>query len=561
MIRTIVYVAIIICLISTVAIAAGPELLINPRTDNFTMVTTSELVPGQAVIEFEADASPSEIDDLVASSGSKKIYESRYKPIKIIQIPAGTTLDDISSRYKRNPKVKDVRPNYIVKALMTPNDPFYSYQWHFFNSTYGGINMPAAWDKSRGQGVIVAVVDTGVAFENFTNKYAIAPDLVNTNFVPGWDFVNNDGHPNDDEGHGTHVTGTIAQTTNNNLGVAGIAFNTSIMPVKVLNQNGSGTATQVGDGIRFAADNGARVINLSLGSSVADPYIESSCQYAYDLGVTIVAASGNDGASTIIYPAAFDNYVIAVGATRYDEQKAFYSNSGTSLDITAPGGDLNVDQNADGFGDGVLQQTFAAHQPKNFGYYFYQGTSMATPHVSGVAALILSRNPSFTPNQVRNFLQSTAEDHAPSGWDSNYGWGIVDADAAVPNLSISITSDGIVELGDVSLGATTSTTPGSQEVVSVDVGPANLSIRSTDFSDGTNNWILASASSEERVKWEYSGDNSVWNTFLESGITYPLLSNVPGGGQQPLYFRLTMPTSTASNNQHGSNVTILATPP
>lgn len=252
--------------------------------------------------------------------------------------------------------------------------------------------------------------------------------------VGGWDFVNWDGHPNDDEGHGTHVAGTVAQTTGNGLGVAGVAFGVTVMPVKVLDSAGTGTLQMVADGIYYAVDNGADVINLSLGASTGAETLRNAVAYAYAHGVTVVAASGNSGAASCDYPAAYDAYVIAVGATQYDEARAPYSNYGSSLDLVAPGGNTLVDLNGDGYGDGVLQNTFG-ETPGDWAYWFYQGTSMAAPHVSGVAALVLVRNPSLTPDMVRNVLQSTAEDLGAPGRDNTFGWGLVDAEKALRSLS------------------------------------------------------------------------------------------------------------------------------
>ena len=290
-----------------------------------------------------------------------------------------------------------------------------------------------------------------------TTAYERAPDLEGTSFwvnsgevagdlvdndgngfvddVGGWDFVNWDGHPSDDDGHGTHVAGTVAQTTNNGFGVAGVAFGVTVMPVKVLDSAGAGTLQMVADGICYAVDNGADIVNLSLGASSGAETLEDAVAYAYNNGVVVVTASGNDNA-VVGYPAAYDAYVIAVGATRYDETRAYYSNYGSSLDLVAPGGDtrVGIDQNGDGYADGVLQNTFS-NTTVDWAYWFWQGTSMAAPHVSGVAALILTRNPSLTPDQVRNVLESTAEDLGAAGWDSTFGWGLLDAEAALLSLA------------------------------------------------------------------------------------------------------------------------------
>jgi serine protease len=363
-------------------------------------------------------------------------FKGDVEHFRVVKVPEGQVLEKVKEYLKRS-DVDYAEPNYYAYAFWVPNDPYYSYQWDLDNSGYGGIQMEQAWGIQTGSAsVVVAVVDTGVAYENYSTrgkKYYLAPDLANTVFVPGYDYVENDTHPNDDNSHGTHVTGTIAQSTNNSIGVAGVAFNTAIMPVKVLNKNGSGTYANVAKGIIWATDHGADVINLSLGGASPSSTLEDAVKYAYEHGVTVIAAAGNDGSSQVSYPAAYDNYVIAVGATRYDETLAYYSNYGTSLDLVAPGGDLNVDQNKDGYGDGVLQNTFNPNTKNtgDFGYWFFQGTSMAAPHVSGVAALLLAQGNAATPDEVRAALQETAKDLGVSGRDDTYGWGLVDAYAAL----------------------------------------------------------------------------------------------------------------------------------
>lgn len=354
----------------------------------------------------------------------------------VVKLPPGKSVHDARGEFESRDDVEYAEPNFIASAHFVPNDPYYLLQWHFNNAVYGGVNSEAAWNISTGSGVKVAVVDTGIAFETYrkgSKRYYKAPDFASTCFVAGYDYVENDTHPNDDNSHGTHVAGTIAQTTNNNLGVAGLSFSSCLMPVKVLDRNGSGTYANVAKGIRFAADNGAKVINLSLGGSASSQTLLDAVAYANSKGATVVASAGNNGTNMVSYPAAYNDYVIAVGATRYDETLSYYSNFGIDLDIVAPGGDTTVDQNGDGYADGVLQNTFnpSTKRTSDFGYWFFQGTSQAAPHVSGVAALVISKGNATTPNDVRTALQSTADDLGVPGVDDTYGHGIVNAQAAL----------------------------------------------------------------------------------------------------------------------------------
>jgi subtilisin family serine protease len=324
-----------------------------------------------------------------------------------------------------------------------------------------------------------------------------------------------------------------------------------------------GPTIWIADGIYYAADNGAHIINMSLGGSATSTTLEDAVNYAYGKGVTVIAAAGNDDKSTPFYPAAYDN-VIAVGATQYDETKAPYSNYGSWLDIVAPGGNIGVDQNNDGYADGVLQQTFG-DTPVDWAYWFYQGTSMAAPHASGVAALLLARNPSLTPTQIRYALESTAKDLGDPGRDNTFGWGLIDARAALesvsPAVSISLTTGGLVEFGTVDLGQTTDST-GEKQTVTVDIGPVDLKIKSTVFADGTgNSWALGTTPGDNRVKWEFSPDGIAWMVFESAGAFYPLAGNVAEGGSQDFYFRITMPTVTASGEEFSATITVLAVAP
>ncbi len=407
-------------------------------------------VPTEIVVKFRDRLSEDHINKINQRHGASVLHTSPFAGFKRISVPAGKTSKQMVEIYNSEPEVEYAELNYYAYAFFVPNDPYYTYQWHLYE-TYAGVNIEPAWDITTGDpNVIVAVLDTGVAYEDYKG-FGRAPDLVNTRFVPGYDFVNNDSHPNDDDGHGTHVTGTIAQSTNNGLGAAGIAFNCSIMPVKVLNRRGEAPYTTVAEGVYFAADNGADIINLSLGGPSDSITLRDAIAYAYNHGVTIICAAGNEyqQGNPTTYPAAYNNYCIAVGATRYDRTRAYYSNTGSYLDLAAPGGDLNVDQNGDGYGDGILQQTFGTN-PKDWGYWFYTGTSMAAPHVSGIAALLISTGIT-DPDAVREALQNTATDLGPAGWDGEYGWGLIDAPGVLNYYQIlgDFNGDGFVDYKDL----------------------------------------------------------------------------------------------------------------
>ncbi len=446
-------------------------------------------VPNEIVVKFKEGVSKNRIDRINQRHGTSVLYTSPFAGFKRIKLPAGRTARQAVELYNREPDVEYAELNYYAYALFVPDDPLYSYQWHF-NDAFAGINIEPAWDITTGDpNVIVAVIDTGVAYENFKG-FEQAPDLANTNFVAGYNFVKDNEHANDDDGHGTHVTGTIAQSTNNGIGVAGVAFNCSIMPVKVLAKRGlvsSGSYADVASGIYFATDNGADVINMSLGGPGDSNTLRDAVAYAYGEGVTIVCAAGNDGdGGEASYPAAYDDYCIAVGATRYDQTRAYYSTTGSYLDLTAPGGDIYVDQNGDGYADGILQQTFG-NNPKDWGYRFYQGTSMAAPHVSGIAALLISIGVTG-PDVIREALQNTARDLGSTGWDEEYGWGLVDAYAALNYYHIpgDFNYDGSVDLDD--LRTLASNWLGDDPLVDIAPAGGDGIVNFLDFAKFAENW-------------------------------------------------------------------------
>jgi len=417
------------------------------------------VAPGRIVVRFKAGAPADAVRLQNASVGASELGSHPRSGLTELQLQPGADTDAVLAAYRRNPLVESAGYSYVARALEVPNDTNYSYQWDMHDTT-GGMWAQSAWDvaTNHGQGVVVAVIDTGVAYENYTGPgpinpstvYSKAPDLATKTFVAPTDIANGDAHANDDNGHGTHVTGTIAEDTNNNYGLAGVAYNATIMPIKVLQFDGTGADADLVEALYYAVDHGANVINMSLGftgtgapDASGTPCTEivglnDALDYAYSHGVVIAAAAGNDGSNVVTCPAAYPT-VIAVGATRYDGTRPSYSNTGSALDVAAPGGDPSVDQNHDGFSDGVVSETYCydyfslllLQTYDNFCDMFMSGTSMATPHVAGLAALLLGEDPTLTPDQVRGYIESTARDRGAAGWDSAYGWGELDANAAV----------------------------------------------------------------------------------------------------------------------------------
>jgi serine protease len=317
-----------------------------------------------------------------------------------------------------------------------PNDPLYQFQWNFKQ-----VNAEKAWQVSTGRDVTVAVIDTGVAMDDAPDRGITRPkDLEGTAGVGGYDFVDDDDFAWDGHGHGTHVAGTIAQTTNNEYGVAGLAHSSKIMPLRVLNSRGFGQVSDIADAIRFAADNDAQVINMSLGGPLPSLVLSRAIKDAYNKGVTIVAAAGNGGKRSPSYPAAY-NGVIAVAATQFDKNTTFYSQWGKYVDIAAPGGNTRVDQNGDGRPDGVMQQTLKNGKTDEHDFVLYMGTSMASPHVAAGAALVISQGITH-PDKVEAVLQKTADDSLRDRYDDDkefkerYGAGLMQADKAAESAAM-----------------------------------------------------------------------------------------------------------------------------
>ncbi|HWI21914.1 MAG TPA: S8 family serine peptidase [Baekduia sp.] len=343
------------------------------------------------------------------------------------------------------------RPLAHISAY-SPNDDgngkgWAKVQWNFTGpfgvGAYGAWNNLISAGHPGGSGTTVAVLDTGVAYQTI-GRYKRSPDLLPNQFVRGYDFVDQDSQPLDEHGHGTHVASTIAERTNNRIGLTGLAYGAKIMSVRVLDSIGEGDAVTIARGVRYATDRGVDVINLSLefDSSVRARELRpllSAIAYANRKGIVVVGASGNEGDDLVSYPAR-DPTVIAVGATTEHGCLSAFSNQGPNLDLVAPGGGPDADLaepncRPDGRkGRNISQVTFKGSKLRGFGIpRDYAGTSMAVPHVSATAAMVIASGvigPHPTPQAVEARLTRTARDLGPPGPDVLYGAGLLDAAAA-----------------------------------------------------------------------------------------------------------------------------------
>jgi thermitase len=394
-------------------------------------------VPGEIIVKFQPNVGQLGAQSSLRAEGLRPLEVASGGELLRVQVAPGQEVQAIAELLARG-DVEYATFNYYVQALGDPNDPSYSSQWSLKQFQDHDIDAPEAWDLHTGSAsVIIAVIDTGVDLDH--------PDL-QAKIVPGYDYVNSDPFPDDDHGHGTHVAGIAAAIGNNGVGIAGVSWGARIMPIKVLNASGGGTLFNVSQGIYYAVANGAKVINLSLGQPGTSypctgfEAIRDAMQYALDNGRLVVVAAGNESASAVSCPAAYSQ-AMAVGSTDYSDLRSWFSNYGSDLDIAAPG-------------------SFIYSTYRNGGYTTLSGTSMATPHVAGLAALLWSLSPSLAASQMRSIIQDTADDLGTAGWDQEYGYGRINARRALQTVALQTSPSPLTLLIDDNL----SSVPGNLQV-------------------------------------------------------------------------------------------------
>ncbi len=419
--------------------------------------SAASYVPGRVIVAYRAGTSHSLRlrSEIVAAAHFDSALPGGPR---VLRLGRGASVAATAARLRREPEVAYAVPDYRLRAAdFIPDDPglggyagWERLQWNFLAPW--GVNAPQAWDEARaagapgGHGVTVAVIDSGVAFESY-RRFRRAPDLAGDDFVAGYDFLTHSHHPEDQYGHGTHVTGTIAERTNNGFGLTGLAYEARIMPLRVLDASGGGDGATIAVAIRYAVRHGARVINMSVefdpSLSAADiPEVISAMDYAASHRVVMVAAAGNEGGEPISYPARDPN-VISVGATTADGCLADYSNFGRGLSLVAPGGGSDAALSGDPSdranchpdrpGRAIYQETFASSFQR-FGLVGMKGTSFATPHVTAAAAMLLATGrlgTDPTPREVAARLEETARPLGSGRGDPHYGAGLLDIGAAL----------------------------------------------------------------------------------------------------------------------------------
>lgn len=401
----------------------------------------NRFAPDQILVKFKPSLETRVIEASIAAYQTKKIKRIPRINVYKLQIPKNVTVEEMLFVMKQNPDVEYAEPNYIVYIAITPNDTLFKYQYALHNSgqeigipgspqgkTRADIKAPSAWEETKGnEEVLIAVIDSGVDFEH--------PDIKNKIYSRGRDFVNDDLDATDDYGHGTYVAGIAAAETNNNEGIAGVAWNCKILPVKALDAEGNGYLDWVIDGIIWAADNGADVINLSLGAPEPAQSLEDAVKYVFEKNIVITASAGNDGVD-VIYPAAYDDYCLAVAATDYDDERVAFTNTegkwesnfGPEVDVAAPGVRILSIVPTWYFG------------PGSFPYGWGDGTSTSTPHVAGLAALIKSIKPWLKASEIMNVIRYSADDVNSAdypGKDEFIGYGRINMEKALVPIKIT----------------------------------------------------------------------------------------------------------------------------
>jgi thermitase len=402
----------------------------RPRLLNSASPAGSFL-PDQVMVKFWPSVSTLSRSSFMNSMRADEISHIQPLDLHVFRIPEDLCVEEVLVTLRLNPDVEYAEPNSRTSVLVTPNDTLFSYQYALFNqgqdigvpgspqgTARADIKATEGWEEAKGSiEVVIGILDSGLDL--------LHPELVNKAVSGGRDFINDDFDATDDHYHGTMMASIAAAETNNGEGIAGVAWNCKVLPVKIVDQDGLGDYATLIEGLIWAADQGVDVINLSLGGDVPSAALESALEYAYEKGVVIAAAAGNTDAP-VVYPAAYDQYCLAVAASDYNDQRVPWSGRGPQVDVAAPGERII---------GAVPTWLFG---PNSLPYAFGFGTSASTAHVSGLAALIKSNKPWLTNAEIMDVIRFTAEDINGGdypGFDDFIGYGRINLNKAlVPQI-------------------------------------------------------------------------------------------------------------------------------
>ena len=469
----------------------------SPRTSLHGLVTVLALVAAvvtapagsfaqapavvdELLVGFHAGVSDADAEDGYKSHGASKVEKLRGLNVHRVKVPP-QALEAIENALAKRKEVKFVERNRQVASTLSPNDPSYGTQWHLPK-----IGAPQAWDVTQGSSsVVVAVVDSGI--------YAAHPEFAGK-LVPGYNFVDNNTNTEDVYGHGTWVAGVLAATGNNAVGVAGVTWQSRIMPVRVSNSTGVAYLSAIANGMTWAADHGAKVVNISFYGVAGSPSVTSAAQYVLSKGGIVVAAAGN---CACLDSTAENPYMLSVAGTDQNDARWTSSSQGNYVDLSAPAVSLPTTN-------------------RGGGYVTVQGTSFSAPIVAGVLALMRAANPQLSPTDLKNLLLANTDDKGPTGWDSSFGFGRVNAyravaaatasvvppDTAAPTVAIGSPTGGTTVTGSVTVAVTASDNTSVSAVdlyvngnyfASDTAAPHSFLLDTTKFANGANS-IQARAS-------------------------------------------------------------------
>ena len=474
-----------------------------------TLITTAllakEHAPGRLIVQTTKGAHPDVVAHALASHGARVLKTLPQLGVSVLSINEAQS-DHIAQSLSASGLFTFVEQDFIARvSATTPNDPSYPSQWHLPK-----IQAPSAWDLTKGAaGVPVALIDSGVDSTH--------PDL-GPKIVAGWNYVDGNSNTADQFGHGTETAGVLAAASNNGVGVAGVSWSNTILPLVVVNGAGFANYSDIASAIQYAADHGVRVVNISIGGSSSSSVIQSAVDYAWSKGTVVFAAAGNDSNSTLNYPAACTN-VVAVSATDANDGLAWFSSYGSDIDVAAPG-------------TSIVTTTMGG------GTAAVDGTSFSSPIAAGAAALMLAANPSLSATQVVSLLEQNSDDLGAPGWDQYFGWGRVNAYRAVtaainagtappppppPSVSIAAPLNGSTVSSAVNVQGTSNSSMGVSKVeLYVDSGLVT-SGTSASFSLAWNTAAYANGSHTVLVKaYDTTGNTgSATNTVNVSNTVTP----------------------------------------